>query len=145
MQTFLPYNNFAKSAQVLDMKRLCKQRVEAYQILLIITGNSKTNAWANHPAVLMWKGYEGRLYHYLLAMCDEWISRGYKDTIRAKAYELINGRICTSYTKPNWLGNSRFHRSHKSNLLRKKPEHYSQFNWNVPDNLEYVWPVRKER
>ena len=29
MQTFLPYNNFYKSAKVLDQKRLGKQRVES--------------------------------------------------------------------------------------------------------------------
>ena len=32
MQTFLPYANYTKSAQVLDDKRLGKQRVEALLI-----------------------------------------------------------------------------------------------------------------
>ena len=36
MQTFLPYEDFTKTAQCLDYKRLGKQRVEAYQILRIL-------------------------------------------------------------------------------------------------------------
>jgi hypothetical protein len=38
MQTFLPYNDFVKSARVLDYKRLGKQRVEGMQIINAITG-----------------------------------------------------------------------------------------------------------
>ena len=38
MQTFLPYKSFTKSAQVLDYKRLGKQRVEAMQIFNALTG-----------------------------------------------------------------------------------------------------------
>jgi len=36
MQTFLPYKDFVKSVRCLDNKRLGKQRVEAYQILLTL-------------------------------------------------------------------------------------------------------------
>lgn len=39
-----------------------------------------------------------------------------------------------------WLGNEFFHESHQSNLLRKDYAYYSQFNWNVPDDLPYIWP-----
>lgn len=34
-----------------------------------------------------------------------------------------------------------FHASHRSNLLRKDPVWYSQFNWTEPNNLPYVWPI----
>ena len=37
MQTFLPFQDFAASAKVLDMKRLGKQRVETLQVLKAIT------------------------------------------------------------------------------------------------------------
>jgi hypothetical protein len=40
---------------------------------------------------------------------------------------------------PIWFGDKKFHDSHKSNLLRKNPIHYSKYKWNVPDNLPYVW------
>jgi hypothetical protein len=61
MQTFLPYKDFKKSAKVLDNKRLGKQRVEAFQILNILLGRTKTKGWRNHPAVLMWKGHSNAL------------------------------------------------------------------------------------
>ena len=65
MQTFLPHSNFRKTARYLDYRRLGKQRVEAYQILNVLTGKSKGNGWKNHPAVKMWKGYENALKLYL--------------------------------------------------------------------------------
>lgn len=38
MQTFLPYENFNKTAQVLDRKRLGKQRVETLTIFRTLSG-----------------------------------------------------------------------------------------------------------
>ena len=52
MQTFLPYANFEDSAKVLDWRRLGKQRVEADQILNIISGKTEKLGWRNHPPVL---------------------------------------------------------------------------------------------
>jgi hypothetical protein len=43
-------------------------------------------------------------------------------------------------TYPPWLGDERLHASHRSNLLRKDPEHYGQFEWTEPDDLPYWWP-----
>ena len=59
MQTFLPFSDFEKSAKALDYRRLGKQRIEAYQIWKVLTG--QTTAWKNHPAVKMWQGYEQAL------------------------------------------------------------------------------------
>ena len=66
MQTFLPYATKRESLDALDNKRLNKQILECYQILNILTGNSKSNAWRNHPAVLMWEGAEAELYRYAM-------------------------------------------------------------------------------
>ena len=65
MQTFLPYPSKRESLDALDNKRLNKQILECYQILNILTGNSKSNAWRNHPAVLMWEGAESVSYTHL--------------------------------------------------------------------------------
>ena len=51
MQTFLPYADFKKSAQCLDYKRLGKQRVEAFQVYKIVSGQRTTGGWINHPIV----------------------------------------------------------------------------------------------
>lgn len=139
MQTFLPDRSFKKSAKILDYKRLGKQRVEAFQILNTIE-NKKQNpkiGWANHPAVLMWEGFELALSEYFNTMVLEWIDRGYNNNMG-----LIF--IVDPIVYPSWLGNKKFHASHRSNLLRKDKQFYSQYNWTESDKLEYVWPVRKE-
>ena len=117
---------------MLDNRRLCKQRLEALQILNTLTG--KSTGWKNHPAVKMWKSYEGALSYYGWVMCTEWINRGFKSTIHTKFCPFLYGEM------PLWL-NEEFCRSHRSNLTRKYPEWYSKF-WQEDPTLPYVWPVR---
>jgi hypothetical protein len=137
MQTFLPYDDFDESARVLDYRRLGKQRVETMQIMKALRGETK--GWVNHPATKMWRGYEGALCEYGATMCHFWIALGYNDT--TLPYFLHAGLEHTDITKPPWFGNEEFHISHRSNLLRKAPEHYRQFWPDVPDDIPYVWPV----
>ena len=140
MQTFLPYANFQMSAKVLDRQRLGKQRVECLQLLNAITGNS--TGWVNHPCTKMWRDNPEALVQYSTVTCVEWRSRGYKDTCLEKIIELANVNNWTpnlEFSYPEWLGDERVHASHRSNLLRKLPEHYDQFGWTEPSNLEYVW------
>lgn len=146
MQTFLPYSDFSKTAKCLDMKRLGKMRVEGMQILMVLTKLNITNAWSNHPAVKMWRGYELALAEYVYALCDEWTGRGYKDTCKEK----VKGIIGTHHTgkslkMPPWMGMEDFHISHQSNLVRKKPDYYKKFFSEVPDDLPYVWPLASEK
>lgn len=141
MQTFLPYPDFAQSAACLDSKRLGKQRVECLQILRALS--DPNYGWQHHPAVKMWQGYERILVDYALAVCKEWKQRGFKDTCAPKIIEALGDdiNVITDTIKPLWLGNPAFHASHRSNLLRKDPAWYSQFNWTEPNNLPYVWPI----
>jgi hypothetical protein len=148
MQTFLPYNNFLDSARCLDYRRLGKQRVECKQILQALRVpvggplRDKPSSWRNHPATRMWQGYEYSLCLYAIAICDEWRRRGYRDTLQQQFYDAAAPLIdTTECARPAWLGDEAFHASHRSNLLRKLPEHYGAFGWTEPDNLEYVWPV----
>lgn len=143
MQTFLPYPSFVASAECLDNKRLGKQRVECLQILQTLqkkkeNPNAKI-AWANHPIVKMWEGYEVRLVSYGKIICLEWVSRGFKDTCFAKIREFdIIHTNDIYYALPPFVGDEQFHLSHQSNLLRKDFNHYSKY-FNVPDNLPYKW------
>lgn len=134
MQTFLPYKNFEETSQVLDYKRLGKQRVEAFQILNLLLNRTESKSWRNHPAVKMWVRYENALKEYYNCAVKEWIKRGYKNTMK---FEVIEGEIIY----PAWFEREEFFASHRSNLLRKNKEYYSQFGWNEEDNLPYVWPV----
>ena len=136
MQTFLPYASFVLSAQTLDRQRLGKQRVEAWQILRALQGLTK--GWTTHPATTMWRGYESALAIYAITICDEWIERGYKDTMRERFIPIAEADSFAIL--PPWFGDYAFHASHRSNLLRKDPAYYSRFGWDEPDDLEYVWP-----
>lgn len=141
MQTFLPYANFQKSARCLDRQRLGKQRVEGLQILQCLL-NIGSQRWQQHPAVIMWKGAELSLAHYVLEVCHEWTSRGYKDTVAMKVVSCLQsiGQKDRQYRQPTWLGNRKFHQAHRSNLVRKSPTHYRQYFPKIENNLPYVWP-----
>lgn len=134
MQTFLPLPTFDASAACLDDKRLGKQRVEAYQILRALLGVTK--GWRNHPATRMWRGFEGSLVRYALAVCREWTRRGHADTVASKVAAL--GLLDSP--DPPWLGDPTFHASHRSNLLRKDAAWYGRFGWHESHDLPYVWP-----
>lgn len=152
MQTFLPYPCFHQTAQVLDRSRLGCQRKEARQIIEISLFPEKyaKTAWINHPARLMWKDHLFSLCSYGIAICDEWISRGYKDFQKTKFQSYQSGLENTG--DPAWLGDYDFHLSHRSNLLRKGKErfeekgkrdildHYRNFWPDTPDNFPYIWP-----
>lgn len=151
MQTFIPYHPenkncrlcFSNSASVLDRMRLGKQRVECLQILNVLTGISKTNGWRNHPAVLMWKGFELSLIHYSYDICLEWVRRGYKDTCLSKI-ENIENMFNFPLIVPFWINTENFYKSHRSNLLRKFPEHYNKFKWTESNDIPYYWPTQNK-
>lgn len=133
MQTFLPYPDFRRSAQALDNRRLGKQRVEAYQIIRVLTG--LTSGWRHHPAVRMWAGHVAALGEYLSACIEEWTRRGFRNSILVSAAP-------DPFVPPYWLGDPAFHASHRSNLLRKDPVWYGRFGWTEGPDLPYVWPER---
>jgi len=138
MQTFLPYgSDYVKSALALDRQRLGKQRVEAWQIYRTLTGVTK--GWRNHPAVKMWEGYEASLIDYGIAVCREWRDRGYRDTLLPQfvPHKQRHAAIPTWLT---WGEGYEVMRSHRSNLIRKMPEHYGPIWPDVPDDLPYYWP-----
>lgn len=136
MNTFLPYPSFEMSARVLDRWRLNSQRSEARQVLYACLLRSK--GWRSHPATVMWRGHEFSLCLYGMAVCLEWRRRGYEDSVFPSFCE---EKLQLSDTgPPPWLGTPEFHLAHQSNLLRKRPEHYSRYFKNVPNNLPYIWP-----
>lgn len=137
MQTFLPEPDFSISAMRLDRQRLGKQRVEAKQIYLALTDSSY--GWQNHPAVKMWRGYEAALAEYGFCICLEWRNREYADSLLPWFRERLRDEDDTP--RPPWIGDEAFHDSHRSNLLRKLPEHYRQFWPELRSDLPYIWPA----
>jgi len=148
VQTFLPYPDFERSARVLDVKRLGKQRVECLQVVrgLTVPGYG----WRHHPAVKMWRGHLEALGRYTLTCCEVWTEGERADTCAATVVlDLGEAGVTRIRTQaeladagalPAWLGDPAFHLSHQSSLVRKDPDHYGPRFPGVPDDLPYVWP-----
>lgn len=153
MQTFLPYPDFARSAAVLDVRRLGKQRVEVIQIVRALT--VPTYAWKSHPAVLMWEGYEEALGAYGMAVVDRWREIGFDDTCGPTiSAELATAGVAPLRAQdelagagalPPWLHDERLHLTHRSALVRKDPDTYRPLFGDVADDLDYWWPVRSPK
>lgn len=153
MQTFLPDPDFARTAELLDQRRLGKQRVEVIQIIRALT--VPDYAWKSHPAVLMWQGHEEALGRYGMAMVDAWSALGFGDTCQATILADLAAagvrtprpqtELASAGALPPWLGDEALHRSHQSALVRKDPAWYGPLFPDVPDDLPYVWPVRSQK
>lgn len=140
MQTFLPYPDFQKSLEILDYKRLGKQRVEAKIILDILVGNTRNSRWRNHPAVLMWRTYDIALTLYYNISIIEWTKRGYKNNMQTLKIPNSHNIIM-----PYWFGHKEFHLAHQSNLLRKNYQYYIKYfkatnQLPIPTDMPYYWP-----
>ena len=152
VQTFLPHADFEHSARSLDPKRLGKQRVETIQIVRALTWPDY--GWRNHPAVLMWRGFEEALGRYGFACCEAWTDLGFGDTcaltiagdLRSAGIPRVRTQteLALAQALPPWLGDEAVHLSHRSALVRKEPAYYRPMYPDVPDDIAYVWPVRSE-
>lgn len=107
------------------------------QILNTLRGKSK--GWRNHPAVLMWYGYEKALEAYHDVMILEWISRGFRNNMT-----LMKPGDLSHIEWPHWCWERKVFASHRSNLLRKDAAFYGQYGWQEGPDLPYFWPVKKE-
>jgi hypothetical protein len=137
MQVFIPHETLICSVSVLDNKRLGKQRVECLQILRAI--EIPGYGYKNHPVNNMWREHTDALKHYANLCILEWIYRGFKNTMQL--YELP-AEIEIPIFRPE------VYQSHRSNLLRKLPEHYGNyFEPDLTPDLPYLWepPISSER
>lgn len=141
MQTFLPFSDFDRSVQCLDKRRAWKQVVEADQILDVLLGKPNKNGkprtgWMNHPAVVMWRGYENALTVYRNCALQVCLTQHRINTSKVLA-------DVGTVVYPAWIGSQPFHDSHKSNLLRKDFDFYiSKFDGFCDPSLPYIWPVQ---
>ena len=155
MQTFLPHPAKRDSLDALDNKRLNKQVLETYQILKVLSGQSPSNAWRNHPAVLMWEGAENELYRYgmtAIAMAD---MRGIKTENNMSNFKALAKIAALSWGDgdPAWIKAptilKRVNATHQANLYRKDPIYYAEFadavysEYNKPccEGCQYFWPT----
>lgn len=136
VNTFLPYSNFDKIAKVLDNKRLGKQRVEAYQIINILTNATDKQGWRNHVIVHMWRGHTNALKLYYNTIVKEWIRRGFVNNM--KLYPLPK-----NIEMPWFVKNINVNLSHQASLIRK--DTFYQDKFKVPTiflKYKYIWPSK---
>jgi len=122
---------------MLDSKRLGNQRVEARMILRWLRNPAEYPRQQNAGYTIMWKGYEDALCLYYNACCEEWARRGGQNIVCQPEPVSKNVRL------PPWLGDDKMHKTHRSALLYKLPDHYKQFGWEreISDpKVEYLWP-----
>lgn len=136
LQTFFPYNDF-RSVSLLDSKRLHNQFNEFLIIRRVLRGEER--AWKNHPAVVMWRGYEVALSFYGLMIYEGMRDRGL--VIPAKVYlDQILSDLRGTLRIPEWVGNENFHRAHRENLVRKDSRYYGGYFSEGSGDI-YVWPI----
>lgn len=160
---FIIVPDIQKTAEMLDYKRLGKQRVEAFQIINCLdeydrTGNI-TQGWKNHPATKSWMGFTNHLKVYFNIITREWVKRGYTNNmsfyeIDETPYNIVDcgfdGKSITYdaskfniYSFPFWVSFYPFYMSHQAALCRKNPQHYKfllkpELNYFL--NFGYFWP-----
>ena len=101
-----------------------KQRVEVIQVVRALTVPGYGSA--NHPATLMWRGFEEALGRYGLACCEVWLELGFGDTCAATIVADLRtadvttvrdqAELAVADALPPWLGDEDLHRSHRSAL-----------------------------
>lgn len=155
MQTFLPYPAVRDSLDALDNKRLNKQILETYQILNVLSGQTKSNAWRNHPAVLMWEGAESELWRYSMTAISLADMRGIKTENNLANMRALAKKVGSFWgnDEPAWRKNptvlKRVNATHKANLYRKDSEYYAEYASSVNDEYNqpccegclYFWPT----
>ena len=132
----MPYESYEACALALDDKRLGKQRLEARQLLDTLMG--KSLGWTNHPATKMWRGHEWWLAEYGIAMCRQWMARGFLDTMLAD-FESAQ-RALPKGEEPKFTEALRA--SMRANLVRKDAKRYRDFLGFTEDPKDgYAWPT----
>lgn len=133
--TFLVMADFKLNAQLLDMSRIGKQRIEGRQILNIILGLSRSQSWSRHPIVQAWRPYPTALKYYINCIIEEFIRRGGRNNL--PLFELP-----ALILMPWWTQWERVHQSHRAMLMRKAPHYYGDKFSVDPEYMAhgYIWP-----
>ena len=136
MHTYHPQLGYAKTARMLDDRRLEKQIETAYSILVAIDNREDT------PEARMWTGYQRALCLYGLMMANEWrIGRGHacgyvrffsETDDELKAAGMTAGR-------PPWNNDKNICRAHRALIVRRTPA-FEKYWTNNPNDMPMLWP-----
>lgn len=98
--------------------------------------------FSTHPIVEMWFGYEDALKQYIDAHIQEWIKRGYKNTM--KIYNVKAKRY------PDWVFWEHFHDNHRGALIAKEIDRDEKIWYQEKEDfvnsskfVDYIWVKNK--
>lgn len=111
----------------------------------------KKLGYANHTCTYMWWGYENALKYYINVHIDEWVARGYKNTMHI--YKLKHNFIVPSWCKNDNVINMFACALLYKERVRDETPHYSNIDWitklyhsidfiqEIEHNFTYyIWP-----
>lgn len=158
--TFI-FTSLESTCNLLDRKRLNKQKIEAKEILE--AGLRTEGGWVNHPAVHMWRGYSNGLKYYFNCIVEACIRRGFNNTLELYEftqqqidgieYQSVNDYLengipeaSNKIIMPWWFTWMPLLYSHRCSLLRKDPEYYGKIFSSdcMSDYVDkgYIWPMK---
>ena len=106
---------------------------ENYRIAKAIPGIKL--GFGNHPAVKMWLGYRLALGSYINAHIDEWIARGYKNTM----LWCEPPNIYQPLVLPWWINFKELMMSHCAALINKEIDRKEKLWYTSPERSEYFY------
>lgn len=147
MITVLTRQSLLDTARDLETELLCQIEEEsAAMVLGMLTTYDEEDF--QHPTVKMWVGYEVALAAYSVACSVELSTRGVHTSLHLSVSEIIMKLRRTEsdadFEMPPWINDLDVLRSHRSNLLRRAPEHYDTAWRGTPENWPYIWPFIDE-
>lgn len=147
MIIFLTSMSYGRTAEDLDTARLHAAQNQGSALFDMLTGIKDPGNLKHHPVLSMWRGYEFALGIYVMSCGLEWcFQRGFAENksfwnVARGIKEIKNDDPNFVYEVPPWFRDRDVILSHRSNLLRRSPEHYED-KWELcPEDWPYFWPV----
>lgn len=125
--------DFKKRKSVVMVRREDGSVIEIPKGPVLLPGDDViTSGFMSHPAVSMWLGFEEALKDYINAHIEEWIRRGYRNTM--KMYSVVE-----KYPRPQWTFSKELHNRYRSNLLQKELERQEPMWYLQQEEFVDVW------
>ena len=91
----------------------------------------------NHPIVVLWHTYTDALGEYINAHIDEWVARGYNNT-------MVKYELPKKYDYPDWVNQPEFHRTMRARLREKEVAWLDEFRLGQRKVKPEVWYTTKD-